>query len=209
MAEPPPKRRKISASSTRTRTVTHRFDKADCFVLIVGPEIREILAHANYMAQGSEVFKNHFTEERSIPNNTTFILRDVDYSAMTDYIAFAYIEKLPTAHLVRPVCETFTGGEYASLAQLYLLAMIFKNQALKHAALEEIKRISTLLNVDMTATFPGLGDIDIIYNGTSEGDAARQLMVDMFAEYGNGQWLTPEYNQTFILDVARKLLNKG
>ena len=209
MAEPQPKRRKISASSTQTRIATHHFDKNDCFTLILGPEKREILVHANYMAQESEVFKNMLTKGGWVPNNTTIRIPEVDYATMTDYITFAYFEKLPTAHLVGLVCETFAGGEYASLAQLYLLSKTFKNQLLKHATLEEIKRISTLFDVDATTTFPGTGDIDIIYKGTNEEDPARCLMVDMIAENGSGHWLTPEYNQTFILDVARKLLNRS
>jgi hypothetical protein len=75
--------------------------------------------------------------------------------------------------------------------------------------LEEIKRIPTLLDADTTAIFPGPGDIDTIYQGTRKGDPARLLMVDLLAEKGFGHWLSPECNQTFILDLARKLLNKS
>ena len=139
----------------------------------------------------------------------TIDLPDVDYETMTNYLTFAYIEKLPTAHLVGPVCETFTGDEYLSLAHLYFLGEGFQNQALKHAALAEIKRISTLLDIDTEATFPGPEDIDTIYRGTFEGDPARRLMLDMIAENGSGQWLTPECNPTLIMDLARKLLNRG
>jgi len=209
MDELHPKRRKISASSTQTRTATRHFDKADCFVLIVGSERREILVHANYMAQESEVFKDWLTEKGFIPNMNTLVLPNIDHATMTDYITFAYIEKLPTAHLVGPVCETFTGDEYLSLAHLYFLGERFQNQTLKQATLAEIRRISTLLDIDTVATFPGLEDIHTIYRGTCKGDPARRLMVEMIAEGGSGQWLTPECNQSFILDLARKLLNRG
>ena len=206
MAEPHPKRRKTSASSTQTSKVIHHFDNNDCFILIVGPYSHEILVHANYLVQDSVFFKNTLAQQWFVPS---IVIPDVDYDTMMNYITFAYIEKLPTAHLVGPVSDTFTGGEYRSLAHLYLLGERFQNQALKRAALAEIKRIFTLLDIDMTATFPGPEDIDIIYKGTSEGDPARRLMIDMLAENGSGHWLTPECNQTFILDLARKLLIKG
>jgi hypothetical protein len=75
--------------------------------------------------------------------------------------------------------------------------------------LEEIKRIPTLLDADTTANFPGPEDIDTIYEGTHEGEPARLLMVDLLAENVFRHWLSPECNQTFILDLARKLLNKS
>jgi len=206
MAEPCPKRRKTSASSTYTRSATHHFDKDDCFTLIVGPDSNEILVHANYLVQESEYFKNILAEEWFVP---TITIPDIDYETMTNYLTYAYIEKLPTAHLIGPVCDTFTGIEYSSLAHLYIIAERFQNQALKNAILREIKRISTLLDIDTTATFPGPEDIDIIYRGTSEGDPARRLVVDMLAENASGYWLTPECNQTFVLDLARELLNKS
>jgi hypothetical protein len=117
MAEPYPKRRKTSAMSTQTRRPTHHFDKNDCFTLIVGPDRNEILVHANYLVQDSEFFKNMLAQQWFVP---TIVLPDVDYETMTNYLTFAYIEKLPTAHMVGPVCETFTGDEYLSLAHSLL-----------------------------------------------------------------------------------------
>lgn len=206
MAEPHLKRRKTSAVSTERRRTTHHFDKNDCFTLIVGPDRKEILVHANYLVQESEFFKNMLAKQWFVP---TIAIPDVDYETMTNYLHFAYIQKLPAAHLVWPMCDTFTGDEYLSLAHLYFVGERFQNQTLKHFTLKEIKRISTLVDIDATTTFPGPEDIDVIYKGTSEGDPARRLMVDLIAENGSGLWLTPECNQTFILDLARKLLNKG
>jgi len=96
-----------------------------------------------------------------------------------------------------------------SLAHLHFLGEQFQNRLFKQATLAEIRRISTVLDIDTEATFPGPEDIHTIYRGTCEGDPARRLMVDMIAEGGSGQWLTPECNQSFILDLARKLLNRG
>jgi hypothetical protein len=58
----------------------------------------------------------------------------------------------------------------------------FENESLEHATLEEIERISNLVDIDGNARLPGADVIDIIYKGTSEGDHARRLIVDMLAE---------------------------
>jgi hypothetical protein len=206
MAEPYPKRRKTSAPSTQTKRTTHHFDKNDCFTLVVGPDSNEILVHANYLVQESDFFKRMLTHQWYV---STIAIPDVDYETMTNYLTYAYIHKFPTSRLVGPMCDTFTGDEYLSLARLYFVGECFENQALKNATLAEMKRVSTLVDIDAETTFPGPEDIDVIYKGTSEGDPARRLMVDMIAENGSGQWLTPECNQSFILDLARKLPNKG
>ena len=206
MAEPDPKRRKTSASSTQKRKATHHFDKVDCVTLIVGSGRHEMLVHVNYLAQESEYFNNALANQW---HEITTNFHDIDYETMTNYITFAYIEKLPTAHLVGPICETFTGEEHTSLARLYVLGVRFINQSLQRAALAEIKQISTLLDIDATATFPGPEDIDIIYKETREGDPARRLMVVMLAENASVHWLVPECNQTFVLDLARELLGRS
>jgi hypothetical protein len=193
----------MSASSTQTRRPTHHFDKNDCFALVVGHDSKELLVHANYLVQDSEFFKTLLSQHWFVP---IINMPDIDYDAMTNYLTYAYIEKLPTAHLVEPICDTFTGEEYPSLINLYLLGDRFQNQTLKNATLAEIKRISTLLDIDTEASFPSFEDIDTIYECTNEGDPARRLMVDIFAENARAYWLTPEYSQTFILDLARKLL---
>lgn len=172
-AEPYPTRRKTSASSSQTRKSTHRSDKNDCFTLIVGSNRNEILVHANYLVQDSEFFEDMLTQQWFVPH---IVLPDVDYDTLTSYLNFAYTEKFTTAHLVGPVCETFTGDEYLSLVHLYFLGEHFQNQATKHTTPAEMKRISTLFDTDTTATFPGPEDIDVIYRGTSEGDAARRLV---------------------------------
>jgi hypothetical protein len=128
---------------------------------------------------------------------------------MTTYITFAYSRKLPSARLVGPTCDTFTGEGYTSLARLHVLGARSSIHSLKHATLEEIKRLSTLLEIDTTATFPGPGDIDNIYDGTSEGDPARRLNVDMLAENVSSSWLGPECHQTLVLDLVRELLNES
>ena len=206
MAEPDPKRRKTAATSTQTNRTTRPFDKADCVTLVIGPERNEMLVHVHYLVQESEAFRNAFTEDCIA---RTMIIPHVDYDTMTNYIAFAYIKELPTAHLVGPRCDAVSGEEYATSARLYVLGDQFQNQSLKRATLGEIKRISTLLDIDTNATFPSPEAIDIIYKGTSKGDPARRLMVDMLAENADGSWLRPECNQTFILDLARELLNKS
>lgn len=124
MAEPHLKRRKTSAAPTETSRTNHHFDKNDCFTLNVGPDSNEILVHADYLVQESEVFKNMLAQQWFVP---TIAIPDVDYETMTNYLHFAYIQKLPTAHLVWPMCDTFTGDEYLSLAHLYFLGERLQN----------------------------------------------------------------------------------
>ena len=119
--------------------------------------------HANYLVQDSGFVQN-MLPQWFVPS---IVIPDVEHDTMTNYLTSTYIENLPTTHLVGPVCKTFTRDGYLSLACLYLLGERFQNQELKHATLAEVKRISTLLDIDMTATFPGPEDIGIIYKGTS------------------------------------------
>ena len=111
-SEPDPKRRKTSAVSTQTRRITHQFDSNDCFTLLIGPDRNEILVHATYLVQESEFFKNMLAQQWFVPN---IAIPDVDYETMQNYLVFANIQKLPTAHLVAPMCEIFTGDESTSL----------------------------------------------------------------------------------------------
>jgi hypothetical protein len=50
--------------------------------------------------QDSAFFKDLLSKHWFLP---TIGMPDIDYDAMTNYLTYAYIEKLPTAHLVGPI----------------------------------------------------------------------------------------------------------
>jgi hypothetical protein len=85
------------------------------------------------------------------------------------------------------------------VADLYVLGTRMLDMSMKKAALEEVVRLSEII-------CPWSRTVNIIYSGTCEGDPARRLMVDLYAKKARGHWLSLGYNQTFLLELAQRLL---
>jgi hypothetical protein len=54
--------------------------------------------------------------------------------------------------------------------------------------------------------FPDRKIVNCIYHNTTESSKMRVLMVDVYAEYAQPEWLSDKYHPAFVLDLATTLL---
>lgn len=73
----------------------------------------------------------------------------------------------------------------------------------KHAVIREIIRLTKLQGF-----YPGHLSINIIYEGTVEGDPAHRLLVDMYLSRARSKWLVANEAPAFLYDLAQALLEK-
>jgi hypothetical protein len=177
------------------------FDKEDTVTLIIGPEKRELLAHGNFIARHSELFQAALKKEWQEGKTRTITMPEDDHETMTRYLSFVYGKKLPTTHLSESVRHDLIGPGQRSLADLYVLGTRLLDKSMKNAALGEVVRLSVI-------TCPGSETVNTIYSGTCEGNPARRLMVNLYAKHACTEWLAPEFSQTFLLELAQKLLSE-
>jgi hypothetical protein len=199
MTEPHYLQWKMSTPSPQPEHVTYHFDKEDTVTLIIGPEKRELLTHGNFIARKSEFFQVALKREWKEGQARTITMPEDDYETMTRYLSFVYSEKLPTTHLNPSVPSHLILPSQSSVADLYVLGTRMLDMSMKKAALEEVVRLSEII-------CPWSRTVNIIYSGTCEGDPARRLMVDLYAKKARGHWLSLGYNQTFLLELAQRLL---
>jgi hypothetical protein len=95
MTEPNAKRRKTKAPSLQSASATAHFDKEDAITLLVGPEKRELLAHADYIAFSSDFFKAALKKEWLEGQTRTVPLPVESYEDMTTYLKYIYSAQLP------------------------------------------------------------------------------------------------------------------
>jgi hypothetical protein len=59
--------------------------------------------------------------------------------------------------------------------------------------------------------FPGLREIDRLYQGTTTGSPARRLVVDLYCWFGSGSWMEEKngpVNSEFMRECMTALLGK-
>jgi hypothetical protein len=88
MTGPNSKRRKTRASSLQSASATAHFDKGDAVTLVVGPEKRELLAHADYIAFSSDFSKAALKKEWLEGQTRTVPLPVESYEDMTTYLRY-------------------------------------------------------------------------------------------------------------------------
>jgi hypothetical protein len=201
MAEPDPKRLKMSTSTSQTEGTTFNFDKGESVVLKVGPKKLEMLVHVNFISRDSEFFQIALEKKWCKGQTRTIALPEDNHETMTNYINFVYTKSLPTSHLLGQGCKDGATLSYLSLVDLYVLGVKLLNKSIKNAILKEIIRISATV-------CPGIDIVNDLYEGTHEGDPARRLMVDTYVNNARATWITPAPNGTFLLELSQRLLGK-
>lgn len=93
--------------------------------------------------------------------------------------------------------------EYELWAKLYVLGERFQDGRFKDAVVDAI--VAKVKDTDETgyAYYPVTGTINIIYEGTTPGSCARQLMVNIYTTRGLSEWLADDTNTDFLLDLTR------
>ncbi|KAF2121996.1 hypothetical protein BDV96DRAFT_640065 [Lophiotrema nucula] len=102
--------------------------------------------------------------------------------------------------------------EVKSLASVYVFAEKVGDVVARNIALEAIIDISNIPNPTTTKyPLPGVDTLNTIYNGTVEGNRARQLVIDLFAHRAKPDQLNSsrELPFDFLVELSRHLLNKS
>ena len=204
-----PKKRKMAHSPQTVALPTH-FDKGDSVTLIVGPEKHELLVHANYIVRSSKFFKTALKKEWREGQTRKISLPTDDYETVTDYMRFIYSDKFPgpqTENLTQASTSHFAAQRFIPLAKLYVLGHRMMDDAVKKAVIRELHRISTQCHCG--TCFPGCETVNIIYDGTMEGDPVRSLLIDIYLCHGRDNQLSSSHDSGFLLAVSRILLGKA
>lgn len=208
--EPAPKRLKMASSSSQPAALAVNFDKGDSVTLIVGPEKHELLVHANYIVRSSKFFKTALKKEWREGQTRTISMPTDEYETVTDYMRFIYSDTLPdlqTQDLANMFLSHFAAKRFVPLAKLYVLGHRMMDDAVKNAVVRELHRISTQCRCGIC--FPGSKTVNIIYNGTMEGDLVRSLLIDIYLCHGLDNQLSSSHDSGFLLAVSRTLLGKA
>lgn len=127
--------------------------------------------------------------------------------ADTDPVAFAlYSQLLNTGNIPSKPAGAVTAAEHTSLCKLYILAYQLDDTVAQDAASDAIHNKSKELVEDMKDSLPSREHIEIIYNGTQEPNAARRLLVDLFAVHATTDMLQGTYSPESMSTLAMKLM---
>lgn len=170
-------------------------------ILLVGPRKQKIFAHAAYIKTDSPIIGEVFLEPAT-GQFRTLELPDEDETVMRHYLIWSYEKKLPTSHV-----KSLTGGHdsdpcYSLLARLYVSAERLGNQVIQRDLIAEFIRLTTIWKKELVCP-PPMDSVNTIYRGTSAESNARRLMVDLHLKFGEEKLLTPDFDMTFILDLAK------
>jgi hypothetical protein len=218
MTGPNSRRRKTRAPSLQSASATAHFDKGDAVTLVVGPEKRELLAHADYIAFSSDFFKAVLKKEWLEGQTRTVPLPVESYEDMTTYLRYIYSAQLPCrldVHQLnqQPMAddnETIQNA-YTTLANFYVLGHRLMDDAVRNAAVTEIhymfvRCFHRLFSGNLYT--PGPSSVDVIYNGTLEGDPARRLMIDIHIKCPRDLNQFSDFDSGFLFDLAQAYTQK-
>jgi hypothetical protein len=195
------------------------FDKGDAVTLLVGPEKRELLAHADYIAFSSDFVKAALKKEWLEGQTRTVPLPVESYEDMTTYLRYIYSSQLPCQLDVHKLSQQPTADDnetiqnaYTTLAEFYILGHRLMDDAVRNAAVTEIhymfvRCFHRLFSGSLYT--PGPPSIDIIYNGTLEGDPARRLMIDIHIKCPRDLNQFSEFDPAFLFDLAQAYTQKS
>jgi len=189
------------------RNMDMQFDKGETVTLIVGVDKHEMLVHANHISRNSEFFRTALKKEWLEGQTRIITLPVDDPKTVTHYLNFTYNGRLPAEPGEEgPIIDWATPTllrTHKHLAELYTLAVRLLDDAVRNAVNKQILQIHRILDIP-----PGEDSINIIYKGTSEGDPARRLMVDIYLSWASGDCLDKEADPDFLFDVAQVLFRK-
>jgi hypothetical protein len=205
-----PKRLKMDSLSSQPAALAINFDKGDSVTLIVGPEKHELLVHANYIVRSSKFFKTALKKEWREGQTRTISMPTDEYETVTDYMRFIYSDTLPefqTQDAAGALPSHSAAKRFVPLAKLYVLGHRMMDDAVKNAVVREFHRICT--QPFCMICFPGPETVNIIYDGTMEGDLVRSLLIDVYLCHGRDHQLSSSHDPGFLLPVSRILLGKA
>lgn len=100
-------------------------------------------------------------------------------------------------------------NEHALLSKLYILAEKLMDETTKVVALSGLKARAEEPDADRQLYCPAIDSVQIIYEGTPVDSPARQLIVQLYTNVGNGTLLDEDVDalpKDFLYDLSRNLL---
>lgn len=177
------------------------FDKGDSVTLIVGPEKRELLVHANYISRRSAFFEASLKKEWLEGQTRTVTLPEDDYDVVTAYLKFIYSGRLDTT-LVHMSTTTRTkeehSGHFLELAKLYVLGNKLMDDDVKTAVVKEVHRFFVeCCTMNHCHCLPDHRFVNTLYAGTTTTNPLLKLFMSVFMSQGHTQDLSPQYHPDF------------
>jgi hypothetical protein len=176
------------------------FDKGEAVTLIVGEEKHQMLVHACHISKNSEFFRTALKKEWLEGQTRIITLPVDDPKTVTHYLNFTYSGELPSEPLEAGCKETRVRHVHEHLANLYTLGVRLLDNVVRTAVIKRFLQIH-----DIAEDFPDQHAVDIIYQGTSDEDPARRLMVHMYLSRAGRDTLKRESDPGFLFDVAQAL----
>lgn len=200
------------ADDARSDFRNYHFDKGDSITLIVGLKKQELLVHANYIARKSAFFKTALKKEWREGQTRTIMLPEDDYETVTDYLRFIYSDKLPTSHIDASfkALKSYFDPFYTVLARLYVFGSKWMDKELMVAVIREIHRLTkSRCSVGDRWCIPGVEAVNIIFDGTTEADSVRRLLLDLYTSRGSIIDLSLQHHPCFMYLLSRELMMMG
>lgn len=183
------------------------FDKSEAVTLIVGSEI-ELLVHANEISRNSASFKAALKKGWLEGQTRTINLPVEEGWIVAHYLGFTYSGNLPTASIENTMlAPNHHNAEYLILSKLYTLGKRLMDDVVQVAVIRELIRLHGIFDGAVSSQ----ETINIIYQGTVDGDPARILLVDMYVKWATSDCLAlaTEADPSFLWDLAHSHFTKA
>lgn len=143
------------------------------------------------------------SKERSIE------LSDDDPETFEIYQHWLYCGTIPTRN---DVGDSAIDVEYLQLGKAYILGDKLRDGTFKDVIIDAILNRTSSRASDGLCHFPDETFVQSIYDNTPKSSEARNLLVDLYVNHGNEQWLNdaePEaFPNDFLMDLAVVLFGR-
>jgi hypothetical protein len=163
------------------------FDRAALVTVKVGKvdHQKEFMIHEGVICARSEFFKRAMNGIWTEAKERVVNLLEDRPDIFEIYVNHVYTNQLPTTDNesdAKPekVFASIALAEYVRLAEIYVLAERLRDRAAKNAIVVAIIALFDQTKVSGQVDPPGVGAVQIIFNGTLDNNPARQLMVDFW-----------------------------
>jgi hypothetical protein len=98
-------------------------------------------------------------------------------------------------------------NEYAKMAKLYVLAAYLLDFELLNALIDAMACAAHAVRADGQTWFPERDTINIVFDGTIDGDRMRELLITLMVDFGTSKWLKKGrhgmFHEDFLYDCLR------
>ncbi|KAF2650755.1 hypothetical protein K491DRAFT_761531 [Lophiostoma macrostomum CBS 122681] len=165
------------------------FDPSTILTVIVGspPKQRSFAVHEGVICARSDFFRRAMNGDWSESQQRLVTLSAEDPDVFGVYLTHVYTGRLPSMngqYDISPLPENLNGGfanEYQRLGEVYVLCEQLQDREGKNAVVLAILAMAQHnLSTDCGWILPSDNTVANIYDGTTKGNKARSLLVDLY-----------------------------